>query len=147
MKLIGAGILLFASFAGSSPAQGTAPAAGTAAAGMYRGTTSQGYVLTFRVLRGGRSLSPFATSIRVRCDGVPTQRTFLPPGTTIFDGRSFRRRASDGKGGVYTFGGVFTRASTARGTISLGSTRIVFGGIELCVTVGTVTWTARRVGP
>jgi hypothetical protein len=112
-------------------------------AGVYQGKTSQGYDLSFRVTDGGEQVTAFASSLTVSCNGSTQTRPFLPPGSAALeDDGSFRLEISPGDGTTYTYAGRFREPGRAEGSLSLGSTKLVLGGLEVCVTPGIVLWEA-----
>jgi hypothetical protein len=123
------------------------PAAAAPSGGViYRGKTSQSWKLKFKV--SGNRVRAFASSVTLSCSqggaNYTVSRPFLPPGAAKIkpDGR-FRRTVSPGNGTTYKYKGRI-QGRTAKGTLTMGSTKIVFGGTEVCVTIGTVRWKARR---
>ena len=115
--------------------------------GAYHGKTAQRWNLNFRVSADGNRIRPFATMITVVCRVSGTyidNRPFLPPGSArIRDNGGFYRRVSPGDGTTYTYRGHFTSRRHAVGFLSLGSAKIVYGGVEVCVTPGgNVRWSA-----
>jgi hypothetical protein len=112
--------------------------------GAYKGKTSQGWTVSFKVSRDGKRVKSFASSVTLACDpGGTVSRPFLPPGSArIRKGGRFSREASRGDGTTYEYKGRFTSRSKAKGTLTMGSTKVIFGGLEVCVTLGTVRWRA-----
>lgn len=116
-------------------------------AGVYRGTTTQGWNVSFKVSRDGKSVRPFVSLVTLACDqgGGPyaENRGFLPPGSAPIRGLRFAREVSPGDGTTYKYTGHFTSSTRATGTLTMGSSKLVFGGLEVCVTPGMVRWSAR----
>ncbi len=129
--------------AGSS----AAPTAARPQAGLYRGKTTQSWNVSFRVSRDGTTIKPFVSFVTLACDqgGGPyaESRGFLPPGAARIRGMRFAREVSPGDGTTYTYAGRFTSPTRAAGTLTMGSSKLVLGGLEVCVTPGTVRWSAR----
>ena len=114
------------------------------APGLYRGRTAQGFPLVLRVTDGGRAVA-FGTTIRVECNPGGTQnKPFMPPASFRVDSGRFGGPVSARDGIVYKLYGSFGRDRSATGRFTDGSTRIVWNGMEVCVTRGWVGWTARR---
>jgi hypothetical protein len=116
--------------------------------GSYRGKTSQDWKVSFKVSSSGKRVKAFASSVTLSCDqggGPYTEtRTFLPPGSArVRKGGRFSREVSPGDGTTYKYKGRFTSRRRAKGTLTMGSTKLVFGGLEVCVTLGTVRWKAK----
>ncbi|HEV2712381.1 MAG TPA: hypothetical protein VGU26_04725 [Gaiellaceae bacterium] len=116
--------------------------------GLYRGKTSQSWKVTLRVAASGRKITLFASSVTVYCQAsgdYTENRPFLPGGApAIRSGGRFSHRFSRQDGTVYKYSGRFVSAGKAVGTLTMSSVKIVFGGTEVCVTPGTVRWTATR---
>ena len=119
-------------------------------AGLYRGKTSQRWNVNLRVAASGRKITLFASSVTVYCraSGDYTEnRPFLPRGAVAVNASGrFAHSFSRGDGAVYKYRGRFVTARKAVGTLTLSSVKVVFGGTEVCVTPGTVRWTATRRG-
>ena len=113
------------------------------AAGRYSGRTAQGFPLVLRVMNGGRAVA-FGTTIRVECNTGPQNKPFMPPASFRVNSGRFGGTLSVRDGIVYKLTGAFGRNGSATGRFTYSSTRIVFGGMEVCVTRGWVGWTARR---
>lgn len=149
--LVPAAALVLAVFPSSTApapvaARDSATAVGPAATvGLYRGRTSQGWRLAMRVAANGRLT--FATTVSVSCNpGGRQNRPFAPPVSFRIANSQFGGRVSRGDGSVYQLFGRFTGRASAGGRLTLGSTRIIVGGIEVCVSRGWVRWSAIRVG-
>jgi hypothetical protein len=118
------------------------------APGLYRGKTSQRWNVNMRVAPGGRRITLFASSVTLHCRAsgdYAANRPFLPGGAAaIRAGGRFTHRFSRQDGTVYRYSGRFLSARKAVGTLTMSSVKIIFGGTEVCVTPGTVKWTATR---
>lgn len=116
--------------------------------GIYRGKTTQGWNVSFKVSRDGRAVKPFVSFVTLACNqgGGPyaENRGFLPPGAASVRGMRFVREVSPGDGTTYKYAGRFTSTTRATGTLTMGSSKLVFGGLEVCGAPGTVRWSARR---
>lgn len=116
-------------------------------AGSYRGKTWQGWNVNFKVSRDGKRIRPFASFVTLVCDqgggGYAENRGFLPPGSAPTRGVRFSREVSPGDGTTYKYKGRFTSPTRATGTLTMGSSKLVFGGLEVCAIPGTVRWNAR----
>jgi hypothetical protein len=132
----------------SGPASPTAVEQGGVAGqpGLYRGRTSQGSPLTLRLTRDGRWVT-FLTSMRLYCtsdhDYIAKRPFLLPRRASVSNGR-FSIVARE-KGTTFKLAGRFSGARAA-GTLSMHSSRLVLGGVEVCVTLGKPKWTATRRG-
>lgn len=118
-------------------------------AGQFHGKTAQSWNLNFKVSVDGKRIRPFATSVTLVCriSGTYTEtRPFLPPGSaTIRKDGSFKRTVSPGDGTTYTYRGRFTSSRKASGTLTMGSSKLAYGGLEVCVIPGgNVRWLATR---
>jgi hypothetical protein len=145
-----AALALLAILPVSSAAAQPTESAATPAAGLYRGKTSQRWNVNLRVAASGRKITLFASSVTVYCraSGDYTEnRPFLPGGAAAISASGrFSRTFSRQDGTVYKYRGRFVTARKAVGTLTLSSVKVVFGGTEVCVTPGRVTWTATRRG-
>jgi hypothetical protein len=111
--------------------------------GLYRGRTSQGSPLTLRLSRDGRWVT-FLTSMRLYCTSdhdYIANRPFRLPRRAPVSGSRFSIVARE-KGTTYKLAGRFSGARAAQGTLSMYSSRLVLGGVEVCVTLGKPKWTA-----
>jgi hypothetical protein len=114
--------------------------------GLYRGRTSQGSPLTLRLTRDGR-WGTFLTSMRLYCTSdhdYVANRPFLLPRRARVSGGRFSIVARE-NGTTYKLAGRFSGAR-AQGTLSMYSSRLVLGGVEVCVTLGKPKWTATLRG-
>lgn len=137
-----ASALIVACSVGASPLQASASEQ-QVAPGLYRGRTAQGFPLVLRVMNGGRAVA-FGTTIRVECNNGPQNKPFMPPASFRVNSGRFGGSLSGRDGIVYKLNGAFGRNGSATGRFTYSSTRIVFGGMEVCVTRGWVGWTTRR---
>jgi hypothetical protein len=128
----------------AQPAQSSASPSG----GLYRGKTTQRWNVNLRVAASGRKITLFASQLTVYCRAsgdYTDNKPFLPRGAAAISASgSFSHKFSRGDGVVYKYRGRFVTARKAVGTLTMSSVKIIFGGTEVCVTPGTVRWTATR---
>ena len=114
-------------------------------AGRYRGRTSQGWTVNLRVSPDRRRIVAFASSVSLICRTSGTYRSdrpFLPQRPASVAPNGAFALVYNGRNGQLKYRGRFVTARKAQGTLTMGSTTPVFGGLEVCVTAGRVTWTA-----
>ena len=113
--------------------------------GSYQGRTSQGWAVNLKVSSDRRRIIRFSSSVTLICrisGSYRADRAFVPPRqAAISPTGAFALDVSEGDGRHYKYRGRFVSSRRAGGTLTMGSTRIVFGGVEVCVTPGRVTWT------
>jgi hypothetical protein len=108
------------------------------------GRTTQGWGVTVFANSSRSHVYGFAASVTVNCDGERADRPMLFRGVFPIRRGRFAADVSMGDGRHYKVQGRFTSARRANGTLTYGSTRIVYGGVEVCVTPGSVRWAVGR---
>jgi hypothetical protein len=132
--------------AASATATDVASAGHNAAQAQLRGRTSQGWGARIVVASSRSYVSGFAASVTVLCDAGRRRadRPMIFRGVFPIRNGRFFANVSVGDGRHYKVRGRFATARRAYGTLTYGSTRVVFGGMEVCVTPGSVRWTVSR---
>jgi hypothetical protein len=129
--------------AASVVTQGVASGHQNTSQAQLRGRTSQGWGATLLVAPGGY-VSGFAASVTLSCNGERADRPMIVRGYFPIRYGGFSADVSVGDGRHYRVQGRFASTRRASGTLTYGSTRLVFGGVEVCVTRGIVRWTVSR---
>lgn len=123
-------VVLAALAVGAGPAVSSESAAPRG--GVYRGKTTQGWNVSFKVSADGKRIKPFVSFVTLACDqggGVyADNRGFLPPGSARIRAMRFAREVSPGDGTTYKYAGRFTSSTRATGTLTMGSSKLVYGG-------------------